>query len=122
VQEDDVPEAVRVEIAAALAAKAAESLYDFVKDRFKGRKKALAVLAAADGTVPESSQVLALADELQTAGDYDPAFAEHLRAQWAALQSGATAAGAGSVTNSMSGTVHGSVVQAHDIHGNITFH
>jgi hypothetical protein len=122
VQEDDVPEVVLVEIAAALAAKAAESLYDFVKDRFKGRQKALAVLEAADGTAPESSQVLALADELQTAGDYDPAFAEQLRAQWATLQSGATAAGAGSVANNISCTVHGSVVQARDIHGNITFH
>lgn len=121
VQEGDVPEAVLIEIAAALAARAAESLYDFVKDRFKGRKKALAVLEAADGTAPESSQVVALAEELQTAGDYDPAFAEQLLAQWAALQPGATAAGAGSVTNSISGTVHGSVIQAHDIHGNIAF-
>jgi hypothetical protein len=116
-----VPEAVLVEMAAALAAKGAESLYDFVKDRFKGRKKALAVLEAANGTEPESLQVLALADELQTAGDYDPAFAEQLRAQWAAIHTGATAAGAEAVTNSISGTVHGPVVQAHDIHGNITF-
>lgn len=115
-----MPEAVLVEIAAALAAKAAESLYDFVRDRFKGRKKALAVLEAADGTAPESSQVLALADELQTAGDYDPAFAEQLLARWAALQSGATAANAGPVANSVSGTVHGTVIQARDIHGNIT--
>ena len=115
-----MPEAVLVEIAAALAAKAAGSLYDFVKDRFKGRKKALAVLEAADGTAPESSQVLALADELQTAGDYDPAFAEQLLAQWAALQSGTTVVDVGSVTNTVSGTVHGPVVQARDIQGNIT--
>jgi hypothetical protein len=114
-----VPEAVLVEIAAVLAGKAAESLYDFVKDKFKGRKKALAVLEAADGTAPESSQVLALADELETAGDYDPAFAEQLLALWAAFQSGA-AADAGPVVNSVSGTVHGSVIQARDIHGNIT--
>jgi hypothetical protein len=120
VQEDDVPEAVLVEIATALAAKAAGSLYDYVKDRFKGRKKALAVLEAADGTAPESSQVLALADELQTAGDYDPAFAEQLLAQWSALQSGTTVADVGSVTNSVSGTVQGSVIQARDIQGNIT--
>jgi hypothetical protein len=120
VQEDDVPEAVLVEIAAALAAKAAESLYDFVRDKFKGRKKALAVLEAADGTAPESPQVLALADELQTAGEYDPAFAEQLLARWAALQSGATVADVGPVTNSVSGTVHGSVIQAGSIQGNIT--
>lgn len=117
-----MPEAVLVEVAAALAAKAAESLYDLVKERFTGRKKALAVLEAADGAAPESSQVLALADELQTAADYDPAFAEQLRAQWAALKAGATTADVESVTNSVSGTVHGSVVQARDIHGNITFH
>ena len=116
-----MPEAVLVEIAAALAAKATESLYDFVKDRFKVRKKALAVLEAADGTAPESPQVLALAHELQTAGDYDPAFAEQLLAQWAALQSGATVADVGSVTNSVSGTVRGPVVQARDIQGDITF-
>jgi len=115
-----VPEAVLVEIAAALAAKAAESLYDFVKDRFKGRKKALAVLEAADGTAPESPQVLALADELQTASDYDPTFAEQLQARWAAVQSGGTVANAESVTNSVSGTVHGSVIQAGNIQGNIT--
>lgn len=117
-----MPETVLVEIAAALAAKAASSLYDFVKDRFKGRKKALALLEAADGAAPESPQVLALADELQTAGDYDPAFAEQLRAQWVAVQSGATATGTESVANSISGSVHGPVVQARDIHGDITFH
>jgi hypothetical protein len=122
VQEDNVPDAVLVEIAAALAAKATESLYDFVKDRFRGREQALAVLEAADGTAPESPQVLALADELQTAADYDPAFAEQLRAQWAAIQSGATAAGSGAVANSISGTVHGPVIQARDINGGITFH
>jgi hypothetical protein len=116
-----MPEAVLVEIAAALAAKGAESLYDFVKDRFKGRKKALAVLEAAGGTAPESPQVLALADELQTAVDYDPAFAERLRVQWVALQSGGTATGTGAVSNSISGTIHGTVVQARDINGDITF-
>lgn len=115
-----MPEAVLVEIAAALAAKAAGSLYDFVKDRFRGRKKALAVLGAADGTAADSPQILALADELQTAGDDDPAFAGQLLAQWGALQSGATRADAGSVTNSVSGIVHGSVIQARNIQGTIT--
>lgn len=116
-----MPEVILVEVAAALAAKAAGSLYDLVKDRFKGRKKALAVLDAADGAASESSQVLALAEELQAAGDSDPAFAKQVRAQWAAIQSGATAGGAESVALSISGTVHGSVVQAHDIHGDISF-
>lgn len=125
-----MPEAVLVEIAAALAAKAAGSLYDFVKDRFKGREKALAALEAADGAAPESSQVIALANELQAAGDYDPGFAELLRAQWAATQSGVTAADAGKVINSVSdtfhssvnvsGDIHGSVIHAHNIQGNIT--
>ena len=116
-----MPEAVLADIAATLAAKAAGSVYDFVKGRFRGRKKALAVLEAADGAAPESSQVLALADELQAAGDYDPAFAEQLRALWAAFQAGATDAAAGAVTNSISGAVHGSAVQARDIRGGITF-
>ena len=74
-----MPDAVLVEIAAALAAKAAESLYDFVKDRFKGRKKALAVLEAADGAAPESSQVLALADELQNGRGLRPGVREAVR-------------------------------------------
>lgn len=117
-----MPEAVLVEIAAALAAKTAGSLYDFVKDRFKGRKKALAVLDAADGTAADSPQVLALADEIQTAGDYDPAFGEQLLAQWATIQTGATGTSAEAVTNSISGTVHGPVIQAHDIQGDITLH
>jgi hypothetical protein len=88
VQEDDVPEAIFPAIATALAEKAPRSLYGLVEDRFERRKKALDVLDAADGAAPESPQVLALAEELQTAGDYDPEFGEQLRAQWAAIQPG----------------------------------
>jgi hypothetical protein len=105
---------ILVEIAAALAAKASESLYDLVRGKFTSRKKALEVLEAADGAAPGSPQVAALAEELATAEADDDQFARQLRAQWAAAASGG-------VVNQISGTVTGHVIQARDIHGNITF-
>lgn len=107
-----MPDVILVEIAAALASKATESLYNLVRDKFKGQKKALEVLAAADGAAPDSPQVVALAEELATAEANDEQFAARLRAEW-----GQTAG----VVNKISGTVTGNVVQARDIHGDITF-
>lgn len=113
-----MPDVILIEIAAALAAKTAESLYEFVRDKFRARKKALDVLGAASGAAPDSPQVIALAEELATAEDYDQQFGEQLRAQWAAIQGQASDGG---VVNTISGTVHGGAVQARDIHGGITF-
>jgi hypothetical protein len=105
-------DAVLVEIAAALAAKASGSLYDLVRTKFTGRKKALDALDAADGAAPDSPQVVALARELEMAEAYDEQFAERLHAQWQQI--------AGGVVNQINGTVTGTVIQARDIHGNIT--
>jgi hypothetical protein len=115
-----MPEVILVEIAAALAAKTAESLYDLVREKFAGRKKALDTLAAADGAEPGSPQVVALAAELETAEAYDERFAGRLRAEWAAVQNQAAPSGGG-VANQISGTVTGNVVQARDIHGDVRF-
>jgi hypothetical protein len=112
-----VPELVLIEIAAALAAKTAESIYELVRNKFKARKQALDALEAADGAAKDSPQVIALAEELATAEAYDQQFSEQLRAQWATVQGQASA---DNVANTISGTVHGNVVQARDIHGNIT--
>ena len=113
-----MPELILIEIAAALAAKTAESVYELVRRKFRTRKQALAALEAADGAAKDSPQVIALAEELATAEAYDPRFSEQLRAQWAAVQGQASG---GSVANSISGTVTGNVVQARDITGDITF-
>lgn len=113
-----MPEVILIEIAAALAAKTAESLYEFVRNKFKSRKQALDVLDAANGAAPDSPQVIALAEELATAEAYDQQFGEQLRAQWATVQGQASDSG---VVNTISGTVQGDVVQARDIHGGITF-
>jgi hypothetical protein len=109
-----MPDTILVEIASALAAKVSDSLYNLVLAKFRGRKKALEVLEAADGAAPDSPQVAALAEELETAEAYDEQFARQLRAEW-------TAASHGGVVNQISGTVTGNVIQARDIHGDITF-
>ena len=111
-------EVILIEIAAALAAKTAESLYELVRNKFKTRKQALQALDAANGAAPDSPQVIALAEELATAEAYDQQFGQQLRAQWAAIQGHASDGG---VVNTISGTVHGGAVQARDIHGGVTF-
>jgi hypothetical protein len=113
-----MPDMILVEIAAALAGKAAESLYDLVKDKFGGRKQAVETLHAAIGEAPDSPQVIALARELEIAEEYDSTFREQLRAAWAAASSQAQD---GDVTNSITGHVLGNTVQARDVRGNITF-
>jgi hypothetical protein len=116
-----VPDPILVEIAAALAAKAAESLYDLVKGKFARRGKALEALDAAAGAPAGSPRVLALAEELAMAEAYDPAFSEQLRAQWTAIKALTVASPSGdAIVNTISGQVTGNVVQARDIQGNIS--
>jgi hypothetical protein len=117
-----VPELILIEIAAALAAKATESLYNLVKNKFEGRKQALDALNAAADASPDSPQVIALAEELATAEAYDPQFSRELRSQWTAIKAQTVASAADDgVANTISGPVTGNVVQARDVHGNITF-
>jgi hypothetical protein len=81
-----MPELVLIEIAAALAAKTAESMYELVCKKFKDRRKALEALDAAQGKREDSPEVLALAQELDMAEAYDVRFKEQLRAEWAAVR------------------------------------
>ena len=113
-----MPELMLIEIAAALAAKATELLYELVRNKFKGRKQALEALDAANGAAPDSPQVIKLAEELAMAEAYDEQFKEQLRREWTTIKAEASDSG---VANSISGTVTGNVLQTRDIHGNITF-
>jgi hypothetical protein len=114
-----VPEPVLVSVAAALAGKAATSVYEFVKARFAGRGRAAEVLSAAEGAEPGSPEVVALADELARAEQDDPAFSAGLRAEWARFVG--QRAEHGGVANQITGPVTGKVVQARDIEGGISF-
>jgi hypothetical protein len=111
-----MPEPILVAIAAALAGKSVGGLYDLVKRKFADRKQAAATLEAAQGAAPDSPEVHALSEQLAEAANADPEFATVLRASWAQIS-----ASTGGVVNEASGTFHGNVVQARDIHGGITF-
>jgi hypothetical protein len=108
-----MPEPILISIATALATKAATGLYDLVKKKFSKDPKAAAELEAAQPDKPET--IAAVAERLEAAEQADPEFAAALRAEWTQH------ADNGGVNNQISGTVHGKVVQARDIHGNISF-
>ena len=112
-----MPDSMLIAIATTLATKAAGSLFDLVKAKLDKRgSKDVAVLDAAVEAGPESAEVGELAEVLDAAWQEDPEFAEELRTQWRAVQSGS-----GDVHQSISGKVSGNVVQARDIQGGITF-
>src|SRR5262249_49419850 len=113
-----MPEPILVSIAAALAGKAATSVYELVKRKFAGRDKAAEKLAAAEGAEPESAEVAALAQELADAERDDPEFAAELRAEWAGYVS--QSAERGAIANQVGGAVSGKVVQARDIEGGVS--
>jgi hypothetical protein len=110
-----VPEPILISIASALATKAASGLYDLVKKKFRKDPAATKALEAAAAAPQDPEPVKVLAERLEAAGQADPEFAEALRTEWAQH------AESGGVINQISGTVHGKVVQARDIHGNISF-
>jgi hypothetical protein len=107
-----MPEPILMSIASALATKAVTGLYDLVKKKFSKDPKAVAELEAADPDRPET--ITAVARRLETAELADPEFSSALRGEWAQQAS------SGGVTNQITGTVHGKVVQARDIHGDIS--
>jgi hypothetical protein len=115
-----VPEPVLVSVAAAAAGRVVVGLYDLIKTKFAGDPAASAVLAAAEGTAQDSPQVRALAEVLEAEQAADPAFGERLRAEWERAADGQRAE-SGGVTNRISGSVGGNVLQARDIEGDITF-
>jgi hypothetical protein len=107
-----------ISIATSLATKAAEGLYDLVRSAFRRHPEATAALDAADGAQPGSAPIEALATRLAEVEVEDPEFGTRLRATWAQV---AQRADHGGVTNQITGTVTGKVVQARDIHGDISF-
>lgn len=109
-----MPEPVLISIAAALASRSAFSLYKLVKAKFAHDPEATAVLEAAEGASDGSPQVKQLQDKLTAARDSDPVFAEQLNREWEQAKTGG-------VVNIISGKVSGKVVQARDIHGDISF-
>ncbi|WP_028927090.1 hypothetical protein [Pseudonocardia acaciae] len=108
-----MPEPILTAIATALAGKAAAGLYQLVKDRFAERRAAREALEAATQAPDDPAAVAVLADRLAEAERDDPEFREALRSGWAELASGG-------VVNQVHSSVTGKLVQARDIHGNIT--
>lgn len=109
-----MPEPMLVSIAASLASRAVAGLYELVRAKFADDPAATAALTAAEGAAEGSPQVTALSEALDRAVRADPGFGAELRAHHAVNQTGR-------VSNQVSGTVHGNVVQAGDIQGGITF-
>jgi hypothetical protein len=118
VEGNAVPEPVLISIAAALASRTVLGLYKLVKAKFADDDLATAALEAAEGAADDSPEVLELSDKLAGAGKADPEFDQRLRAEW---QRAAVSAESGGVVNDISGDVKGNVLQARDIHGDITF-
>ncbi|MEV4595825.1 hypothetical protein AB0K15_00310 [Amycolatopsis sp. NPDC049253] len=111
-----MPEPILTAVATALATKAATGLYDLVKRKFSGDKKAVATLEAATPEKPETVQ--ALAERLDAASLSDSSFAAALRAEFEVHQD----ARGGGVTNHVGTVAEGAkVVQTRDVHGNISF-
>ncbi|RZS37528.1 hypothetical protein EV193_10583 [Herbihabitans rhizosphaerae] len=109
-----MPDPFLVAVAAALTGKAAASgasalgrLFKLVKNKLSGDQ------ALTDETLPEQERTAQLASALETATTADPAFAESVRTLWREHEA--------EVHNEISGEVHGNVVQARDISGNISF-
>ncbi|QFZ17101.1 hypothetical protein [Saccharothrix syringae] len=109
-----MPEPVLLSIAASLATRAVGGLYELVRRQFADDPVATAALTAAEGAPADSPQVRALGEALERATAADPGFAGRLREHDSVTQTGR-------VTNSISGTVHGHVLQAGDIQGGVTF-
>jgi hypothetical protein len=106
---------VLTEIATTLAGRAAGGLYDLVRSAFRRHPEATGELVAVEGAAPDSAPVRALATRLAEFEAADPEFARGLRAEWYGQR-----ADHGGVNNKVIGTA-GKVVQARDIHGDISF-
>ena len=115
-------EPVLLSIAVAVATKAVKGLYDLVKEKFADDPVASEVLDAAESAAAEegaeSPEVVELSEALEQAELQDPEFGKQLRGQW---EQSVTVTQKGRVTNQLTGTVNGRVVQAGDIQGGVHF-
>jgi hypothetical protein len=124
---DDIMMAVATALAGKVAAALASggstslaSLARLVRKRFGGDPAAQTALESAQERPDDQSRTQSLRDALEQAATADPEFGEQLRALWRQASTELNASHGG-VINQVSGTVSGNVVQAHDIHGNLTF-
>lgn len=107
--------------AAGEAGKQAWTALKGVLDRHRSTRETLDADPA--GTAPTTApqtpeQVSALADTLARLAGTDPSLAADLAA-WHTSVSGT---GSGDAVNTVTGTVHGNVLQARDVSGGISFH
>jgi hypothetical protein len=119
-------------IATALATKAVDGLTEAGKIAFKALMQLVRRKMATD---PQASYIVrqaeayptsdmrrhALAEALARAMVDDVYFSEQLMSLWRHVQEGRTGISSGPVSNVVSGDIEGSVVQARDIHGNVSF-
>lgn len=112
-----MPEPILISIAAALAGKAATSLYDTVRAKFARNKNALAGLEEAVEKPNDPHLIEALAQRLGDAEIDDAEFKKELRGEWERF-SAAQQVTQGSMATQINGDV-GKFVQARDVHGDI---
>jgi len=115
-----MPEPILISISAALAAKTIVGLVDLVRRKFAKDPAATAALEAAQAAPEDPEAVQALAEHLDATEKSDADFATALRSEWEKASVTQQAKG-GKVVNQISGSVSGKVVQAGDIHGDISF-
>jgi len=110
-------EPILLDIAGALATRAATSLFELVKNKFSRSPEQEAVLEAANEQEPAT--VRRLAGQLAAIQYEDEEFFGQLVTEWQKLRNEAQADG-GSVINQVSGNVTGKLIQARDISGGIS--
>ena len=123
-------DSLTTDIVVALTSTAAKSLADggsqallrlagAIRDRFRREPAARGALEIALENPDDPQARRALVQLLDAHAHTDPEFARQLRVLWADAAA-ETSAKDGPTTNTVSGDVGGSVVQARDVHGSIT--
>lgn len=112
-----MPEPILISIAAALASKAATSLYDVVRNKFARNKEALAELEEASARPDDPQLIEALAQHLEQSEADDTEFKKELRDEWEKIIA-SQHVDHGSIATQITGDV-GKFVQVRDVHGDI---
>lgn len=92
-------------------------LANLIRERFRKKPSDQDTLEAATRNPDDRDAVGRLAALLEQRMREDPHLAQHLQALWCDI---AAAGGHDHVTNTVSGQVHGSVIQVRDVYGGIT--